>query len=235
MSNDRNFLFLFDIDGTIIKSDGAGSGAVKKAFQEYFGKTPHMDGFIFDGKTDPLIFSELAKRAGIHPIVFADNREVFEDLVYEFMGITVKEKNIRVINQMNDILEELHKYPNVFFGLVTGNDKRGADHKLNAVNIRQFFRVGAFGNDDPVRNNLPPIAVRRAERLFERVFANGDIWIIGDTPNDIKSGRVNNYGTIGVATGRYSTERLKEEKADIVVDTLDPDLFRKIINGEANS
>lgn len=229
MNKSRNILFLFDIDGTIIKSDGAGSKAVKKAFFEYFGKTPVMDGFIFDGKTDPLIFSELAKRAGIHPIVFADNRQVFEDLVYEFMSVTVKERNIRIINGVEEVLNEIKKYPNVYTGLVTGNDSRGADLKLKAVNLRHWFHVGAFGNDDPVRDNLPPIAVRRAERLFEKTFLPENVWIIGDTPNDIRSGRVNHYRTLAVCTGRYDKERLLAKKADIVVESLDPQLFTDII------
>lgn len=231
MNVESSFLFLFDIDGTLIKSDGAGSGAVRRAFKEYFGKTPNTENFIFDGKTDPLIFEQLAEIAGIPSSLFAEHREIFEELVYEHMGVTVKERKIRVINQIVEILKLLEKNENVFVGLVTGNDIRGAYHKLNAVGLKKWFRVGAYGSDDKNRNLLPPIAVHRAERLFETSFIPGNIWVVGDTPNDVIAGKRNHFSTLAVSTGRYSIDELKRERPDIAANSLNPGIFRKIIEG----
>lgn len=231
MQKTRNILFLFDIDGTLIKSDGAGSGAVKRAFKEYFGKVPDTQNFIFDGKTDPRIFSQLAEIAGIPPDLFSENRDVFEDLVYEHMSFTVREKNILVIDNIREILQTLESHSNVYLGVVTGNDIRGAYHKLNAVDLKKCFRVGAYGNDEGDRNLLPQIALSRAQRLFGVSFNPEDVWIIGDTPNDIESGKKNNFSTIAVATGRYSMEELSMENPSLVTASLTIELFLNIIKG----
>ena len=205
-------LVLFDIDGTLLLSGGAGRRAILAAVSDEAGIEPdRVEEVRFDGKTDPQIVTELFEAAGhVEPPSpkriarvldrYLDHLEQdlarFADLATVMPGVGL-------------LLESLGRDDRVVLGLLTGNVTRGAMLKLKAVNIRfDQFQVGAYGSDHHLRSELPAIAVDRARPIFGRAPAGQEIVIIGDTPADVSCGRGVGARSIGVATGSFSTDNL---------------------------
>ena len=204
-------LVLFDIDGTILWTDGAGRRAVFRALEEHFGRIG-PDDHRFDGKTDPQIVRELMRHAGIDEgEIDARLDEVLERyfalLEIELAGIEARE---HVFPGVRELLDALEARDDVVLGLLTGNIQPGAHAKLAAVGIApERFVVGAFGSDHHDRPELPEIARRRAEKVLGHPVSGGDVVVIGDTPADVACGIGIGARAIGVATGRYSVEELR--------------------------
>jgi phosphoglycolate phosphatase-like HAD superfamily hydrolase len=215
-------LVLFDIDGTILWTDGAGRRAVFQALEEHFGATGPGE-HRFDGKTDPQIVRELMRHAGFADAEIDERIGVVLDrylaLLHEELGSA--ERNDRVFPGVLPLLDELESRDDVLLGLLTGNVHPGAQAKLTAVGISPSrFRVGAFGSDHADRPELPEIARRRAEELLGHPVAGHDVVVIGDTPADIACGVGIGARAIGVATGRYSVEELRACNAAAVFPDL---------------
>jgi phosphoglycolate phosphatase-like HAD superfamily hydrolase len=203
-------LVLFDIDGTLINSAGAGRRAIQRALLEAFG-TAGPEQHWFDGKTDPQIVHELMAVAGVDPRL-VDSRldEVFAryaELLAE--ELSAPGHGASANPGVPELLDALEMRDDVILGLLTGNVQPGAYTKLAAVDILPArFRVGAFGSDHAVRAELPAIARRRAAVLLGYELAGADVVVIGDTPADLTCGRGISARAMGVATGRYSTDEL---------------------------
>jgi phosphoglycolate phosphatase-like HAD superfamily hydrolase len=202
---------LFDIDGTILWSDGAGRRAVFQALEEHFGTTGPGE-HRFDGKTDPQIVRELMRHAGVSD---ADIDERIEEVLERYLALlreelAAAEHGRHVFPGVRELLEALEARDDVVVGLLTGNIHPGAHAKLAAVGIDpERFVVGAFGSDHHDRPELPEIARRRAERVLDHPVSGRDIVVIGDTPADVACGVSIGARAIGVATGRYSVEELR--------------------------
>ena len=214
-------LVLFDIDGTLLHSDGAGRRAIQRALIEAFG-TAGPDQHWFDGKTDPQIVHELMELAGVDAAtvesrldgVFARYVELLrEELAAPGHAATV-------CPGVPELLDALERHDDVILGLLTGNVQPGAHAKLGAVGIAPArFRVGAFGSDHAVRAELPAIARGRASSLVGGEFPGDAMVVIGDTPADLTCGRGVRARSVGVATGRYSVEQLSSyEPAAVFTD-----------------
>ena len=213
---------LFDIDGTILWTDGAGRRAVHRALEDVFG-APVPDGHEFDGKTDPQIVRELMQLAGVtHGDI--DGRiehalERYVELLHTELGTL--EEHDHVLPGIRELLDALEARDDVLLGLLTGNVHPGAVAKLTAVGIdASRFRVGAFGSDHAHRPELPAIARQRAEALLGRQIHGSDVVVIGDTPADMGCGRGIGARAIGVATGRYSVDDLRACGAAAVFEDL---------------
>ena len=213
---------LFDIDGTILWTDGAGRRAVHRALEEVFG-APVPDGHEFDGKTDPQIVRELMHLAGVsHGDIDDRLEQALERYVQLLHGeLGELEAHDHVLPGIRELLDALEAREDVVLGLLTGNVLPGAVAKLSAVGIDAHrFRVGAFGSDHAHRPELPAIARARAEALLGRQIAGSDVVVIGDTPADMGCGRGIGARAIGVATGRYSVEDLRTCGAAAVFEDL---------------
>ncbi len=204
-------LVLFDIDGTILLTSGAGRRAILAAVCEDVGHTGALHHVRFDGKTDPQILNELLEAAG-HPGPHPPDRiealcSRYADLLqYELQQPTGK---TTVMPGVYPLLDRLEKENAVVLGLLTGNVARGAALKLRSGGLDpERFRVGAYGSDSAHRPELPPIAARRAEPYFGRVPSGADVVIIGDTPADIACGAGIDARAVAVATGAYSVADL---------------------------
>jgi phosphoglycolate phosphatase len=205
-------LVLFDIDGTLLLSDGAGRRAIQRALREVFGTTGPLD-YHFDGKTDPQIVRELMRLAG-RGDSYIDAR--MATLIERYVACLHEElrapgHKAYTLPGVPQLLDALEKQQDVILGLLTGNVERGAKAKLQAVGLDpRRFRVGAYGSDHEHRHELPAIVRQRTKRELS-VDVSGDAMIvIGDTPADLTCGKALGAGAIGVATGRYSVEQLAE-------------------------
>lgn len=209
-------LVLFDIDGTILLTAGAGRRAITAALAEEVDVTEAFDRVRFDGKTDPQIVSELLEIAGD---ARARDPEFVQVLCRRYVAHLADELRrprsaMTIMPGIPELLDALEGESGVMLGLVTGNLVEGATLKLSAAGIVvDRFRVGAFGSDSAHRPDLPPIAARRAAPLFGREPRGSEVVIIGDTPADVTCGQSIAARAIGVATGAYTVASLSEAGA----------------------
>jgi phosphoglycolate phosphatase len=203
-------LVLFDIDGTILLTAGAGRRAITGALAELVGARSVFERIRFDGKTDPQIVSEMLSAAG-NPGPHDDERvrSVCERYVTLLERELATTSGTRLMPGFPAILDRLEAEAGVVLGLLTGNLARGAALKLRAAGLDPArFKVGAYGSDAAHRPDLPPIAARRAERFFGREPAGAEVVIIGDTPADVACGAGIGARAVAVATGAYSVAEL---------------------------
>ena len=209
-------LVLFDIDGTILLTSGAGRRAITAALVEEMVDPGAFDRIRFDGKTDPQIVRELLELSG-HP--GAADGVFIETLCRRYVHLLEDELRhprtaTTVMPGVLELLETLEARLGVVLGLLTGNVMQGAALKLAAAGIApDRFRVGAYGSDSAHRPDLPTIAARRAEPHFGRLPRGREVVIIGDTPADVTCGLSIEARAIGVATGSFSVESLSEAGA----------------------
>ena len=226
---------LFDIDGTILWTDGAGRRAVYRALQDVFG-APAPEGHEFDGKTDPQIVHELMRLTGMSEHEVERRLPDALSRYVELLAIELGDADHadKVYPGVVALLDELETRDDVLVGLLTGNVREGAMAKLRAVGIApERFRIGAFGSDHADRPELPAIARSRAEALLGHAVPGRDVVVIGDTPADMGCGRGIGARAIGVATGRYSPESLQACNAAAVFrDLSDTASVMRAILGE---
>ncbi len=200
-------LVLFDIDGTLLSSDGAGRRAIHAALLAEMGAAGPMEGYRLDGKTDPQIVRELLTAAG-HPQ--AGSAEHVDRVCRRYVSLLSGELEVsagksRTYPGVPELLDLLERRDDAVLGLLTGNLAEGAALKLKAVGLDPGrFRVGAYGSDAAERARLPAIAVGRAAPLLGRVVSGPDLVIIGDTPADVTCGASLGARAIGVATGSFT-------------------------------
>jgi phosphoglycolate phosphatase len=216
-------LVLFDIDGTILLTAGAGRRAIIAAIGEEVGETLAFDRVRFDGKTDPQIVAELLEAAGQRGPHPADR---VETLCRRYVNLLAHELGqpsgqTTVMPGVHALFERLEAETGVVLGLLTGNLAEGAALKLRAAGLEPTrFRVGAYGSDAAGRPDLPPIAARRAQPYFGRVPSGAEVVIIGDTPADVSCGQCIGARAVGVATGAYSVSDLEACGAHAVFQDL---------------
>ena len=216
-------LVLFDIDGTLLWSDGAGRGAIRKALLAEMGTTGPIDGFRFDGKTDPQIVRDLMIAAE-HP--HANSEEHIQAVCDRYVELLSDEladtrRNVRALPGVVKLLDSLGELSDLVVGLLTGNVLDGAKLKLRAAGIDfTRFRVGAFGSDSATRDELPSIAAERAAELMGEPPSGSQIVIIGDTPADVTCGAGVGARAIAVATGAYTVDELIRAGASTAFEDL---------------
>ena len=235
-SRERAKLVLFDIDGTLLLTAGAGRRAITQALIEFLDAERDSTGsrltthdalatVRFDGKTDPQIVYELLASAGDpapqeRSRIDAVCRRYTELLEAELSRVP---SGVTVMPGVVPLLDALDGATDAVLGLLTGNVARGAELKLAAAGLDPVrFMVGAFGSDSAHRPDLPPIAARRAEGLMGRVPRGADVVIIGDTPADVACGAGVGARAVAVATGAYSVHELTAcEPHAVFVDLTD--------------
>jgi phosphoglycolate phosphatase len=214
-------LVLFDLDSTLLWTDGAGRRAIHRALVEVLGTAGPIDGFRFDGRTDGEIVLRLAEGAGLattEPLVAAVLARYVACLEDELATPT---QRTTVYPGVGALLDALDARADGVLGLLTGNVRQGAKLKLasGGLDIARF-RIGAFGSDSAHRPDLPAVAQRRAREELGLDLRGPDIVIIGDTPADVTCGRGIGAKAIGVGTGAYSVADLIEAGADAAFEDL---------------
>ena len=219
----RSKLVLFDIDGTILLTAGAGRRAIMAAIGEEVGETLAFDRMRFDGKTDPQIVAELLEAAGQRGPHASDRVETLCRRYVNLLEHELGQPSARttVMPGVHALLDRLEAETGVVLGLLTGNLAEGAALKLRSAGLDPTrFRVGAYGSDATDRPDLPAIAAGRAQPFFGRVPSGAEVVIIGDTPADVGCGQCIGARTVGVATGAYSVVDLKACGAHAVFQDL---------------
>ncbi|UCD23730.1 MAG: HAD hydrolase-like protein [Gemmatimonadota bacterium] len=204
-------LILFDIDGTLLWTDGAGRSAIRQALIMEMGTAGPVDDHAFAGKTDPQIVRELLTAAD-HPQAHSESDAERVCAKYaEVLEVELQTpgRSLRIYEGVPMLLDQLSAHSDAIVGLLTGNIEVGARLKLAAAGIDpDQFRVGAFGSDARERADLPSIAAQRAEPLFGHAPQGEEVVIIGDTPSDVTCGRSIGARSIAVATGPFSVQEL---------------------------
>jgi phosphoglycolate phosphatase len=218
MTNRQQRLLLFDIDGTLIHSGGAGVQALKSAFQERFGITDDLHDIEIAGMTDSGIVVSILNKHEI--LATNENISAFLDSYVHFLSLELPRRKGKLLPGVLQLLEKLKSRPGLVLALLTGNVSRGARLKLEHYGVWHFFEFGAFADDHRDRNQLGRFARARAKEKHGREFAASEIDVIGDTPRDIACGKALGARTVAVATGRWSRDELAKYRPDFLIDDL---------------
>ena len=211
-------LVLFDIDGTLLDTHGAGRRAFAQTLKTVFGWNDNVEHINFSGTTDLDVFHRLMKHHGHVPLP-EDLEKFFGQLPIELTQ-TIAEQTLTLHPGVREVLEFLSRDKRVIAGLVTGNIEAGAQIKLKHLNLHGHFILGAFGHEHADRNEIARLALRRAEAQLKPGQNFRAKFLIGDTPFDIRAAHAIGAQSIGVATGTYSEQQLREAGATHVLPNL---------------
>jgi len=210
-------LILFDIDGTLIDSGGAGTRSLNLAFEELFTIENGFHGISMAGKTDTQIIKEGLMKYGIS---FDSNLGAMINTYLRYLQNEIHNDRRHIKPGVYELLETLSLLNHIGLGILTGNLEPGARIKLEPFKLNRYFPTGAFGSDNEDRNRLLPIAVKRFEVLCKTTIDQSSCIVIGDTPRDVDCAKIYGAVCIGVATGPYSFDSLMQTGADYVVRDL---------------
>ena len=204
---------LFDIDGTILVTGGAGGAAWQRGFDELYGVDADVAEHTDAGMTDPeiaaIIFREVIGREGS-----AEERAKAIGCYLKHLPETVAEsEGYRVMPGIEELLDRLID-AGLLLGLVTGNIEAAAHIKLSRARLNRFFSFGGYGSDSADRTEVTKAALSRAKLVSGGTLDDGSCIAIGDTPRDIKAGHGAGIKVVGVATGSYTVDQLNQAGAD---------------------
>lgn len=218
MSPSDRRLLLFDIDGTLITSGGAGEQALKDSMVARFGVAEDLKGVSLAGSTDANIAIQLLRRHGLEP--GPENIAALLDEYLSHLPVRMTERNGFLMPGIVPLLEELHRRTEIVLALLTGNVERGAEIKLTHYGVWHYFEFGAYADDHHDRNELGKFARARALERHGEEFPPERIYVIGDTPRDIECGRAIGAKTVAVATGQFGREELAVHSPDFLFEDL---------------
>jgi phosphoglycolate phosphatase-like HAD superfamily hydrolase len=212
-------LVLFDIDGTLVHTGGAGTAAFTKTFATEFNLHHGTEKMRFAGRTDVSLVREFFKLHGL-PESPENFRRFFENYVFWLDQILVRNggEACRGIRQFIRDLQSLSDPPAL--GLLTGNIRLGAEIKLRHFGLWETFVMGGFADDHEDRNHIALAALERGRRVLDRNLQPQEIVVIGDTPFDVRCGKFIGAKTLAVATGGAKFGELKMQAADWTVEDL---------------
>ena len=220
-------LVLFDIDGTLVLTGGAGLRAMNRACAELVGHADALAGIPVAGRTDRLILSDVVRRIdrALDDALLVELRDRYvahlaEEIHHRGRGVK------GVLPGVRELLDALASRDDVMLGLLTGNFEAGARIKLGHFDLWRYFRCGAFADDAADRNALVPFAVERARTCGLPDLGLAHVLVVGDTPHDVACALAVGAVPVGVATGGYTVDELRESGADQVFEDLrDVDRF----------
>ncbi len=216
----KRILVLFDIDGTILKLRNYRSRHIfKQLYRDVFG-IEIDDGKMpdFAGNTDLRILREMAESHGIsYSEIVKDIDSIWARILGEFR-YWCNTDNLVLLPGAEMLIKSLDAVENVSLGLLTGNFRDNAYLKLDVFKLSGYFPFGAFGDDREDRNDLPGVALGRAEEYCQYKFGIKDTIIIGDSPRDIECGKKNRIPVLSVATGGFSADLLAIESPELLFE-----------------
>ena len=221
-------LVLFDIDGTLLLTGGAGKAAFDQVFFELYGLREAWGEVHPDGRTDPSLISELfEKNLGRRP-TSQEQRRVGEAYTRALSRTLAESPRFRVLPGVSTLIENLHRQERALLALATGNFEQTAWMKLKQAGLKEFFQCGGFGSDHPDRLALTRIALARGRQALGRMVEAEEVFLVGDTPADIRCGKLLGMCTVAVATGSTSRQTLAQYQPDFLLDSLGD--FEEVLN-----
>jgi phosphoglycolate phosphatase len=214
----KTHLFLFDIDGTLIASGGAGEYSMRLAVEDMFGEKDGLGGVEIAGRTDHLITENVFKKFGVQWT--PERATEFLDLYLRHLAEELPRKKGRLLPGIVELLDALKARPHVAMALLTGNLERGAEIKLSHYSVWNYFEFGAYADDAADRNRLGAFAQARARERHGVEFPPERIFVLGDTPHDISCGRAIGAKTVAIATGGCTRAQLAAHQPDFLFDDL---------------
>jgi phosphoglycolate phosphatase-like HAD superfamily hydrolase len=212
-------LVLFDIDGTLIRTGGAGVKAFAKVFETEFNAVDGFERLKFAGRTDVGLVREFFSFHDI-PATPENFSRFFERYVF-WLDQMIRESTGSICAGVLDFINTLKKLPEPpVLGLLTGNVRLGAEIKLRRFGLWDIFQTGGFADDHEERNKIAAVARSRGSRLIKHELKDSEVLVIGDTPHDISCGRFIRAQVLAVATGAYTLPELKLHTPDWVVENL---------------
>jgi phosphoglycolate phosphatase len=212
-------LVLFDIDGTLIRTGGAGVKAFAKVFETEFKAVDGFERMKFGGRTDTGLVREFFGYHNI-PATPENFRRFFERYVF-WLDHILKETQTTVCNGVSDFIRGLQALPKPpVIGLLTGNIRLGAEIKLRHAGLWDVFVTGGFADDSEERDKIAAIAKERGSKLLNEDLQGEQVLVIGDTPLDIRCARAIGAKVLAVATGMVPIEELESHKPEWAVKDL---------------
>lgn len=213
---------LFDIDGTLLVTGGAGGVAWQRAFEQLYGVEADVAEHTDAGMTDPeivkIVFREVIGREGTQ----AERAKAIGCYLRHLPDAVAESAGYRTMPGIEALLERLID-AGVLLGLVTGNIEAAAHIKLARARLNRFFSCGGYGSDSPDRTEVTKAALSRAKLVSGDALDPAAAIAVGDTPRDVTAGHGAGIKVVGVATGSYSVEELRGADADWALPTVEAD------------
>jgi phosphoglycolate phosphatase-like HAD superfamily hydrolase len=222
-------LVLFDIDGTLIRTGGAGVKAFAKVFATEFNATDGFERLKFAGRTDVSLVREFFGFHGI-PVTPENLNRFFERYVF-WLDHILRESNTAICPGVSEFIRRLQALSQPpLLGLLTGNIRLGAEIKLRHFSLWETFATGAFADDHEERDRIAVIARQRGSRLLNEDLRKGQVLVIGDTPHDIRCARAIGARALAVATGGAELAEIQRHAPDWAVADLSATDVAKVMN-----
>jgi phosphoglycolate phosphatase len=219
VSNDRVAL-LFDIDGTLIDTGGAGAASWRVAFDELYGIPADIGKFTDAGMTDPEVGRRTFVAVVGHPPSRGEFSRLLERRLHHLYETVADSKGYRVLAGVEKLLPRLID-GGYLLGLVTGNVEAAAHIKLHRARLNRFFSFGGYGSDSNDRAQLTRRALERAALVYGEPIDPEQCLTFGDTPHDVTGAHAAGLECVGVATGHFNVQQLHEAGADYAIDSLE--------------
>ncbi|OGW77883.1 MAG: hypothetical protein A2Z83_02330 [Omnitrophica bacterium GWA2_52_8] len=203
-------IVLFDIDGTLLLTGGAGKIAIERAFGEICGKQDVWGGVIPDGKTDPQIFLEIAQTALSKNLDPDELDALSGSYLHWFEHEIRKAEKFRLMPGVAELLETLSQQRGIFLGIATGNYEQAAWAKLDRGGLKHYFKFGGFGSDSADRAELTCLAAERG-RKHAGQDTIPEVFVVGDSVHDVRAAKKIGAVVISVETGSTPEAVLREE------------------------
>jgi phosphoglycolate phosphatase-like HAD superfamily hydrolase len=214
-------LILFDIDGTLLVTKGAGRAATRAAMLKVFGTCGKVDTHDFSGKTDWFTLLELLTPEGFKESDIEHRLPAYEKEMAVFLEHFMQNYAVWACLGALELVHSLRRMEHVHLGVITGNVGAVTPIKLRAAGfLPEWFPIGAYGNEAVDRNLLPALALARANRHYDHSFRPSDVIVVGDTPLDIACARALGAVAVAVATGWTKRDMLASHEPDFLLDDL---------------
>jgi len=221
-------LVLFDIDGTLVRTGGAGVKAFAKTFASEFKVADGFEHLKFPGRTDIGLVREFFGFHQIEPT--PENLQRFFEHYVLWLDHLLKESRTEVCPGVWELIRDLQALPQApLLGLLTGNIRLGAEIKLRHFDLWDVFQTGAFGDEHEDRGQIAALALERGSRLVGKDLRGDEVLVIGDTPLDIRCARAIGAKALAVATGGSDLAELKRHQPDWAITDLRAITAREVV------